>query len=571
MKPTTHKPSSDHQKDTITLSILREAREIELLKDAEGEEETEDFGLDVEMGDDDLSNIIDGVEEEPVTAPTPEIEPVNNEKMNMVSLDDLKSLLMQILQPANQPVPSPIQTSTTNQTTVAVDAPVGQNLEGGEAALKRAFFQSEGNEILDSEFDFNDPSISNLEGHVNNQNYLDAIGGQPTASGITQEQGNFDVFDPEMDDEPEFQAGMSVLASSDCVESRTDYDMDIIGDGSNAPAGANRLVADLPTSPDFDPEEEEESDMLLDVDGEPEEEKINEEIMDFDPETEGHPDISRIAGTRDFSPMDEEGDTFLPAVDLEPDFEEPVTPAVNMRKNVNLGGQQVQLILTGVMITMPELNYIGESVKASGAKLKKISGSGNNLCIILEANDKHYTINYVDMPRYQAPTPFSIKNYKFGTLEEALKKISEKRQLKEAEIFHKIIGADMQSRQINEFKESDIFEGLNENVKHVSGWNVFPVGFVNLKNCLNETYRDITQHSKEPNTLFMSQNGNYFLIKGNLKERSKVGVKKELVDLKNNKSYGIGEVVGVFENTAAGLGEIMYKTKRTSIPLLVWK
>ena len=65
--------------------------------------------------------------------------------------------------------------------------------------------------------------------------------------------------------------------------------------------------------------------------------------------------------------------------------------------------------------------------------------------------------------------------------------------------------------------------------------------------------------------------GGYYLIKGNLKERSKIGTKKELVYLKENKNYGIAQVVGIYENNASGLGKIMYKIKRTSVPLLVWK
>ena len=46
-------------------------------------------------------------------------------------------------------------------------------------------------------------------------------------------------------------------------------------------------------------------------------------------------------------------------------------------KYININGQQVKLILTGVMIQMPELNYIGEEVKKSGNKLKEINYSKN--------------------------------------------------------------------------------------------------------------------------------------------------------------------------------------------------
>ncbi len=246
-------------------------------------------------------------------------------------------------------------------------------------------------------------------------------------------------------------------------------------------------------------------------------------------------------------------------------FEEETTEEVKV-----LAGVPVQIVLTGVMITSKELNYIGESIKKENIRLRKIEGKGNKLNLIVEYNQKQYTINYKDVEKRKEPLPFSIKDEKFATLDESLKRIKlpfEKRKLEQERFLS--LTDNLKESEIS-YKEADI---LNEfkNIKLVQTWNVRSVGSVNLKNGINEVYSNITQNSEEKNVLFKTKDGQYFLFKGNLKERSDIGTKKEITDLQNKKGYGIGQVVGVYENSIKGLGQIMHKTQRTSIPLLIWK
>ena len=221
------------------------------------------------------------------------------------------------------------------------------------------------------------------------------------------------------------------------------------------------------------------------------------------------------------------------------------------------------------MIQMPELNYIGEEVKKSGNKLKEINGKGIELNILVESKDnKKYNINFKDIQLNKNKTPFSICNYKFTTLEEELNKINYKRELTENRVFESI-NKELLERNTQEFKESTIFKGY-ENVKDISTWRVKTVGSLNLKNGLNETYSRMTECGKELNTLIKTDSGNFYLIKGNMKERTKIGTKKEIVEGRSLKSLGNATVIGLYENNIIGLGEIMFKIKRTSIPLLCW-
>lgn len=254
----------------------------------------------------------------------------------------------------------------------------------------------------------------------------------------------------------------------------------------------------------------------------------------------------------------------------------PINLQKTIEKEIKVCGMPVQIILHGVMITPSELNYIGESCKKQNLLLKKISGEKNKLKILVEYANKTYGINYIDVPKEKTQTPFSIKEHKFESLEEAIRKI--KLPLdnfnKEKKNFSKLIsGIKSEKLNFSDIKESTILSDFSGKVtkNYISSWNVKSVGFVNLKSGLNEVYSNITQHSKEANTLILNESGQYFLIKGNIKDRVKPGDKKELVDMIEKKDYGIIQVVGIFENSQKGLGQIMFKTKRTSVPLLIWR
>lgn len=274
-------------------------------------------------------------------------------------------------------------------------------------------------------------------------------------------------------------------------------------------------------------------------------------------------------GGDDLMEADEDEDMGIEAVDTEE--EEPIT--ANGMANVN--GQAVQIILTGVMISPKEVSFVAESAKKAGMKLKAVKGAGTIVNFIVENAGKQYTIQYEDLPKHKSKTPFSIKKYSFTTLDEALNIITLKKSkaLKEAKNFKTFMTKDISNRSFSNITESNILKEFEGKISkdYIAGWNVKAVGSINLKSGINETYSNITEHSNQQNTLVKTKDGQFFLLKGNLKERSEIGTIRQLVDVKGDKDYGTATVVGLYENSTKGLGQIMFKVKRTSLPLLTWK
>lgn len=496
----------------------------------------------------------------------PETNQTNDNLMQVVTLDDVLSIIKELGLGAQAPV-------QTDVASMEVADPA--TLEGGDEALKKAFFQGEGNEILDSEFEALNTNVQSFENHVaDTQSYIDVIGGTkaPVEPAICPKP------DPKEFGPNGFNRPMS--AENTSIQTRGSYNDD--GEEIDSLSSSDRFLNGIPGSDESEPDiygDENPEQILLDDEGDDEMEgpEDEDEILtedfgdDYDFEANGHPDLHRIAGNLDFTPEEEE-DLFYDASDFEPDVEEPIAPLVTKNETMNLSGQQVQIVLTGVMITPVEMNYISEAVAKNGGKLKKIEGVDNQLKIVLESNKKSFTINYIDLPSYKAPQPFSIKGYKFSSLEEALKKINfeNNKAGKESEIYKSIMTEGFENREINNWNDSDIFDGL-EKVNYVSSWSVVNAGTLNLKNGLNEAQTAITKLGTEPNTLVKSEEGNYYLIKGNLREASKIGTERELYDARNRKNIDRVTVVGLYENNYKGLGEIMYEIKKTSIQLLSWK
>lgn len=601
----------DDEEDIDDLNSEEEDVDIEISDDdldrmvnpTDEDEENADNGLMTQEGD---PNGIesDMLTSDPVLQPEQNNEFKNNNQMQVVSLDDLMSILQQI---TGGDTNGNNQAGGTNAIGGNYDAipaakdpagdaqPAGPGpLVGGKEGLETSYFLNGGKDVLGSEFESSMENIHNLESHIDGEkSYVNVIGASPKRNGgIPQPGAKALGIDNEMDYENPSACFDDEMSNDAAVSISIDSDLEKIGsnrpeedfNGNPVPNGASRLVADLPNSDDFEDEEnyehDDDTEMLLDIEDDEDMEKPSTVINGRDEDQSGmmeaegddfkHPDLDRFGvGDMDYSPEDEvvsyEEDEF------EPDYEEEITPAVNVNQNMNLQGQRVQIMLTGVMITMPELTHIGETIKKAGNKLKKIVGKGNTLNMLVEANDKQYVIKYVDQPTNKTKTPFSIRNNNFKSLEEALDRINYKRGARENEVFNKIVDEGVLRMEVASVKESNIFSELNENIKYVAGWNVMPVGYLNLKTCMNETFSRITQSGKEPNTLILTEAGEYYLLKGNMKERSKIGTKKEIVNMKEGKSYGVSKVVGIYENTAEGLGEIMYKIKRTSIPLLVWR
>lgn len=511
-----------------------------------------------------------------------------NENPMAITLEDIMSIMQQVLDNTKPNSTASTGESQDGPETIQTPGKSG-SLVGGKEALKQAFFQGDGNEVLDSDFDAVTDDIQRLESHVDpNVSYVKAIGGEPKDNGVEQpalkgiNMNNSDnktsaktvgigdtVVDPGVDAD-----GIDIKPAGPIVygQDKTPGYYDDIEDGV---LGPDRLISGLPCSgEDVQDYDFDDKDLLLDIE---EEALVNGQDEDESSMMEApgdgdfrHPDLDRFVAVDDNSPADEPFEVDFDEEELSPAYEEPLTPSLTGSTTANIAGQQVHIVLTGVMITMPEMKYIGESVRAAGNRLKEINGKGNQLKIVVEANKRQYTIDYVDQPTNKTKTPFSIKNVRFTSLQEALNRINNNNTKKEKEVFKHLMSDEYANRGTSNLIESDIFKGF-EQVADISTWTVKNVGILNLKTGLNETFSRITQTGDEPNTLVVDGKGQHILIKGNLKERSKIGTRKELVDLREKKSYGNVEVVGIYENTAAGLGDLMYDIKRTSIPLLVWK
>lgn len=465
-----------------------------------------------------LSQVLDGskeVEPEIETFEVPDapkqVSPTTAEDgeklIQVITLDDLQKILNQIGKGTAADRAEPEQLK---------EPPKQQNLTGTEDDLLSAFGQDEGG-ILSSEFVANADKIKNIT-DSEEASYLERINGL---------LGDIDAGDQGLTDKQPKQIAPSVSATDD-----------------------------------------EDGEVLDDDDSE----EINEDYSEKDEYNyygsrtgELHEDDMSMED----APMitEEDGDEIDQVDDTE-------VPPMTVNKSVNMGGNPISIELNGVKITVEELKYVAESVKKSGLKLKAIKGTGKELKVIVEKATKQYTINYTET-KYNTKTPFSIKHENFQTLDEALNRLTlkDKKLMQEQANFTKMLDKDIVSRSMSSFKDATILKEFDGKISkdYIPGWNVKSVGTVNLKTGLNEVYSNITEHTAESNTLVKTKDGQYFLLKGNLKERSEVGTKRDLVDIEGKKDYGTGQVIGIYENSAKGLGQIMMKIKRTSIPLLIWK
>lgn len=235
---------------------------------------------------------------------------------------------------------------------------------------------------------------------------------------------------------------------------------------------------------------------------------------------------------------------------------------------VNFKGQPIQIKITGFVVTEPEVQQLAESAEKQNCKLVIIeSKNEDSLNLIVESNKKYYKIEYRDNPYAVSSTPWSIKDFKFGTLKEAFSAIqkNKKKVSNQARFFNSLVleNKDLSKRQITNFRESEPFQK-----SAIPTWTTKSVGVVNLKNGLNEVFSNITRHNPiVKNTLVKTKAGEYILLKGSLTE-GKVGTKRQLVDTR--KDYGVVTVVGIYENSQRGLGQIMETIQRVAIPLMVW-
>lgn len=240
--------------------------------------------------------------------------------------------------------------------------------------------------------------------------------------------------------------------------------------------------------------------------------------------------------------------------------------------------KKIKIMISGWLITEGEVKYLNKIIKENKGRLRALKSSNKDLLYLLvEANKKFYTIKYNDKSNYETVTPWTCKDRKYLSLKEAVRDLknvddrSKKKVIsKEKQFFNKLVEKDgLYKREMNNIKKADIFEDFRNETNYVPSWNVKSAGSLNLKNGLNEVFSKVTQHTPDvKNTLFQTKEGQYFLIKGNIAENSKLGTKRHLIDFDGKRDYGVGKVMGLYENSMKGLGKIMEKINRTSITLL---
>lgn len=294
-----------------------------------------------------------------------------------------------------------------------------------------------------------------------------------------------------------------------------------------------------------------------------------------------HPDLERLVGERGMGnscipPEYEEEVTFdddNKYYSVEEEIDENEEVYNNCEKQIDVDGTPVTLVLNNIFITNSEVSFINEMAKKANTTLKGLNGEDELLEIYVE--NKEGKIEVVEcIDKKDTIFPFVCKNKQFRNLNEAIEYTNVNLDVVTSRIFNNSINESTYNRGFKESKESDIFDWMKEASINVNEtWTVRDLGYVNLKNGLNERYSNITQLDKVENTLMVNESGDYILFKGNLKERSKIGVEKEIIkeNLNRRSSLGNYKVVGIFENTLEGLGEIMYQSKKAEIKLFNWK
>lgn len=492
--------------------------------------------------DDEISSLADGVDDdesdEEIVDDDPESElPQQGGSQQMVNVNDLESVLRKILgnvtsatndkgvendqypngeaKEVQENVPSLGQGPQQNvlQTEFAKDTNLTQTDTLDTDVLKAVYGHEDG-EILDKEFQEINDNVSNVQDKIGQPSYQDYLTGESeeTPDLYNYKNDGYGEDEEYLTDDADFERN-SVLSGG---------------------------LGAYDTS-------EETGDMF------------EEDDVDELPSVSGNLDVETTAS---------------PVQSVPTGGVDQIQQPVNVNKTIQCCGIPIQIVLSGVMLTMQDVSSIVEGVSNKGLKVSRIeSHKRDELNIIIESNGRKYSIQYKDVPAARNQLPFSIKHERFNSLSEACNRIRfvSKQRLTEKDNFTKFNDKDLLQRKMNDPKDSTILTEVKSNENFVSAWNVKSVGSVNLKSGLNEVFSNLIGHSKEKNTLIKTRDGQFYLIKGNLKERSEIGTTKELVDAKGKKSYGVGRVIGVYENSVKGLGRIMYHTKRTSLPLLIWK
>lgn len=271
-----------------------------------------------------------------------------------------------------------------------------------------------------------------------------------------------------------------------------------------------------------------------------------------------HPDIQRIMGNKLQQPkatIEDEVEEYL-FDDVTNELEEDQLISKNEVKEFQ--GKKITLVLTGVMITENEIDYLVDQTNKFNLDLNAIDGQGDKLALdVTNRHNQNKTININKKINIgdESVNPYSVDGISFSNLNEALN------------------FSTKDTFTIETNKKGIIKESTNTKFKtyNQQNWGIFSLGTLNLKTGNNDSIDNILVGSNlvGKNTLLKSRTGDYILIKGTLNERSQSGQRAFLVENRLRKQNDLGEyqVIDTFENTLEGLGDIMLEIKQTSIDL----
>ena len=489
------------------------------------DEDIDDDDIDVETSESDLAKI-NGSEEEIEEVPEESEEEVNSDiDSNLLDIETLKSIVAEIL--AGNPQTAPQATGgapAAGPTTSAITDPLASDTSVIEQSVV-----PQGPNVTNSEFQEIQGNISNLQNKIDNDpSYIEVLEGNP---GTEEEiQLNEDQYE---DDDYE-------TANEDSYEIVNDKDLDFVKENGGQ-------------TPDFD---DDGLATVTDFEEPVEDEEALEDVTSF--ENDSVP-VANIDGN-------------VPGV-----IGADATPLPQVGE-VDYKGSPVKVVITGWLITEAETKFLAEAVSKSNAQLKKITSKDkDSMTLFVEKNSRLFKVDYNDRPKVETLEAWSIGKTKFTSLKEAIKFGANNKETvsQKDRFFKKLVteNKDVLNRNIsNSYRDTDIFENFDEaKSKYKKTLSVKRTGQVNLKTGINEVFSNITQIAPSIQNTLVKVGENYMLIKGNLKEGIKVNDVALLIDINSKNYLGECKVVGLFDNSPKGLQKISEITKKSQLPLLVWK
>ena len=478
------------------------------------DEDIDDDDIDVETSESDLAKI-NGSEEETdeeiEEVPEESEEEVNSDiDSNLLDIETLKSIVAEIL--AGNPQTAPQATGgapAAGPTTSAITDPLASDTSVIEQSVV-----PQGPNVTNSEFQEIQSNVSNLQNKIENDpSYIEVLEGNPsTEEDIVLNEDQYEDDEYEIANDPELDYEKEY---SEEVPSYDEDGLATVSDIDSEMPGEEQVMNDVPV-----------------------------------PNIDGNvPGVIGADGTSQ--------------------------PQVG---EVEYKGSPVKVVITGWLITEAETKFLAEAVSKSNAQLKKITSKDkDSMTLFVEKNSRLFKVDYNDRPKVETLEAWSIGKTKFTSLKEAIKFGANNKETvsQKDRFFKKLVteNKDVLNRNIsNSYRDTDIFENFDEaKSKYKKTLSVKRTGQVNLKTGINEVFSNITQIAPSIQNTLVKVGENYMLIKGNLKEGIKVNDVALLVDTNSKNYLGECKVVGLFDNSPKGLQKISEITKKSQLPLLVWK